>query len=679
MTQMPPRAVLSEHMEEALRGRRLVAGVFLTFKFDPAFFEQEILPTFFDIPLSQAPAIKLAQLEEPLREVRDGVAVYFDRNGLTPEAGAGRLDVRRIPMLRQTGIFHPKNIFALVEEPEPDDNGHHRQAMTLATLSANLTRAGWWQNVEACHTEEIKEGDSTRLRDPLLRFLSDIKRSGGDKSPDGHRALEAVRSFLKKTEQKTQKSSNQLFHTHFYDGRGGVPQFIAGVAGRSVHGMNLEVISPYFDEAASALPIEDLLDKTKPAEIRVYLPRDESGAGLCSEDVHETIRNWAGIAWGRLPPDLLRSGKQDGAKLRTVHAKVYRFFEPSPGREILFIGSPNLTSAAHRGSANLETGILVETGNPRPDWWLTLDRETPDSYVTRQEDEGTAASGGTPLALRFWWNTKAAEAYWDSDSPSPALALGWQGIDRFTLTNLEPRKWVSLDATKAANLEEVLRSTSILSVTDEDGSTGYLLVQEEGMHARPSLLFDLTPAEILRYWALLTPAQKAEFLNARAPELAQTDEGAALLVQAARVSPENTFFDRFAGIFLAFGCLERAVNEALPDNPKKAAHLLFGQKYDSLPNLVNKVSEEFTQGKGDTPEQYVTLLCVRQVLTALRKGQPEFFREYHKEAAQLETQLEVVEFLRQRLAEKGNGMTEFLDWFEPWFLKRAKPVEAGVA
>ena len=33
-----PRAVLSWHLQERMKGRRLVSAVFLTFRFDPAFF-----------------------------------------------------------------------------------------------------------------------------------------------------------------------------------------------------------------------------------------------------------------------------------------------------------------------------------------------------------------------------------------------------------------------------------------------------------------------------------------------------------------------------------------------------------------------------------------------------------------------------------------------------------------
>ena len=113
MPTMPPRAVLSDHLEEALRGRRLLAGVFLTFQFDPAFFEQDILPVFFDIPLSHAVPVKLVQLEDALRSVPSGVAIYYDRNGIIPGAGGARLGEPTVKVLSANGgsVYSDWNTF----------------------------------------------------------------------------------------------------------------------------------------------------------------------------------------------------------------------------------------------------------------------------------------------------------------------------------------------------------------------------------------------------------------------------------------------------------------------------------------------------------------------------------------------------------------------------------------
>ncbi len=43
-------------------------------------------------------------------------------------------------------------------------------------MSANLTRAGWWENVEVCHVEEITEGGRTRMQDELVAFLDWLRQ-----------------------------------------------------------------------------------------------------------------------------------------------------------------------------------------------------------------------------------------------------------------------------------------------------------------------------------------------------------------------------------------------------------------------------------------------------------------------------------------------------------------------
>ena len=68
-----PHAVLSEQFEQQLGGRRLLAAVFVTFRFDPEFFEQQVLPVFLDVPTSHAEAIRRVQLEDALRDVRTGL------------------------------------------------------------------------------------------------------------------------------------------------------------------------------------------------------------------------------------------------------------------------------------------------------------------------------------------------------------------------------------------------------------------------------------------------------------------------------------------------------------------------------------------------------------------------------------------------------------------------------
>jgi hypothetical protein len=675
-----PRAVLSEHFQDRMKDRRLVSAVFTTFRFEPGFFESEILPVFFDVPLSHAGSIKLVQLEEALRALPGSIAVYYDQHGLVAEGGPAKLDIRRFPIRHRTGIFHPKNVLALVEDVEPDENGHRARALLCACLSANLTRAGWWENVEVGHVEEIADGEHTSLRDSLSAYVDRLvtrseRRRANDELRENHAAARDIREFLRGTTQRENRSVEGLLRTQFHDGEASLPDFIQNAAGSALRGMCLEIISPYFDGGGESAPLAALLERFKPREARVYLPRNEREEALCPEDLFTWVRAQESVSWGALPGDLLRLGKGEDAKHRTVHAKVYRFFDPTRGgREVLYVGSTNLTQAgcriAGRGG-NWETGFLVEVpSGSRPDWWLAADARKPKAFAPKGEDEGTAASGGTQLVVRYRWDRGEATVFWGGETASPALSIQHGGLQVFEVAGLPSAEWVTLARADAERLGQTLASTSLLEVSGEGAEPGLLLVQEEGMSHRPSLLLDLTAADILRYWALLTVEQRAAFIEARA-RIAGDDDP--LVAKLAPLPVETTLFDRFAGVFHAFGCLEERVREALDEaKTREADYRLFGKKYDSLGSLLGRVLSDVTAGAGDRVEQYVVTLCARQLLTELGRAYPEYWSEHTEDIKGLEAQLGDASSLRETIADSHAEMPAFLAWFERWFLKRAE-------
>jgi hypothetical protein len=682
-----PGAVLSEHFQERMRGRRLVAAVFTTFRLEPAFFETEILPVFLDVPLSHVPELRLLQLEEVLRSMESHIAVYYDINGLVPEAGSCKLDVQRVPIRHATGVFHPKNVLALVEERAPDTDGHHARALLCACASANLTRAGWWENVEVAHVEEIAEASSTSLRDALLVYLDRLvavttRRRASEEVRRDQRAVHLVYGFLKGTTQRQHVSSDGRLHTQFHDGQSSLPDFLA-VAGSRLRGLCLEVISPYFDSGARSAPLEALIDRFSPQEVRVFLPLDALGQAQCGEAFYTGVRELADVHWGALPSELLGLGKREDAKRRTVHAKVYRFFEPRKGgSQLLYVGSANLTNAGCGRGGNWETGFLVDVTERKthPDWWLKAEAKRQKTFAPPLEaDEEGAATGGTPLQLRFRWDTQEAWASWSEDrNParrSPPLSVRHGGVPVLELSPLEPRIERLLDAESTEHLAQVLRSTSLLEVVATDGTDerGYLLVQEEGMAHKPSLLLELSVADILHYWSLLTPEQRADFLALRA-EAKVADDPSSVLRAPLEAPP--TMFDRFAWVFHAFGLLEERVRAAFEEKrPREAEYLLFGKKYDSFGSLLARVLEEARAGRGDPLEHYVTTLCARQMLHELKRDLDALSGEYSKEVTALRLQLASLDFLRAHVAATDEKMPDFLDWFEPWFLERSTPMD----
>jgi len=675
-----PRAVLSEHFQEHMEGRRLCSAVFLTYQFDPGFFEQEILPALLDIPLSHAAAIRLVQLEDALRAMPGQVAVYYDANGLVVgDAGSAKLDFRRVPVQHRTGIFHPKNVFLMVEDEEPDDEEYRARTLILASMSANLTRSGWWENVESCHVEEIAEGDKTRLRDDIASLLGDLRRKVAADSQ--HTALNEIRTFLKSVSPRLQKSTSGELHPHLYMGRESVPDFLEATAGKYIFGTYLEIISPYFDDADESQPLTDLVDRFQPKKVRVYLPRSKSGEVSCRRELYEWVRSRPEVEWGQLPKQLLRLGKNEDAGERFVHAKIYRFFTQNPKRELCFVGSVNLTSPAHQMGGNLETGFLVDVPTPRrPDFWMTPEDREPVTFYVCKEDDAAATSGGTRLNLRYHWDRAQAEAFWDAKNESPALRIEARGLLLGELASLPPQTWTDIDAALASRIAEVLEETSLFTVHGDGDNPALLLVQEEGMSHKPSLLFRLSAADILRYWSLLTQEQRAAFLEARAPEVALLGQGADLVARAKLALKEETLFDRFAGFFHAFGCLERSVRKSLDDGHEKDANYrLFGRKYDSLGSLLDRVASE--DKAGADVDHYVLFLCARQLCQEIERDYPDYWREHSADAKSLCVRFEYLDALRKRLIKNNSDHSEsgdfetFLQWFERWFLRRAKPVE----
>ncbi len=675
-----PRAVLSEHFQERMENRRLVSAIFTTFRFEPEFFETEILPVFFDVGLSHAPKIRLLQIEDALRSLRGNIAVYYDRHGLVPDGGSAKLDVRRIPISHPTGIFHPKNVIALVEAVEPDDDGHRARSVICACLSANLTQAGWWRNVEVAHVEELAEGEHTNLRDSLLAYLDRLVRTAAGQRPNDdvwreHAAVHDIREFLRGTTQREHRSVDGRLRTHFHDGTESLPGFIQGATGSALRGMCLEIISPYFDGGGESAPLAALIETFAPQEVRVFLPKNERGEAECPAELFAWVRSQPNVAWSALPNDLLRMGKAEDVKHRTVHAKVYRFFDPSRGgREVLYVGSTNLTQAgcriAGRGG-NWETGFLVEvTSGSRPAWWLSTDTQKHTKFAPKGEDEGTASSGGSRLMVRYRWDLHQASVFWSDTKPSPTLTVEHGGVTVLQFSMLPPREWVTLDAGAAGRLKDSLISTSIFQVVGDGPEPGLLLVQEEGMHARPSLLHELSAADIMRYWALLTVEQRAAFIEARVAIAGDDDP---LVAKLAPLPVETTLFDRFAGVFHAFECLEQRVREALEEgHTREANYRLFGKKYDSLGSLLDRVVAEVNAGKGDRVEQYVVTLCAKQLLREVGRGHSEYWAEHRDAVKELEAVIGSAATLRASLAASGPEMPAFLEWFEKWFLKRAE-------
>lgn len=665
-----PHAVLSEELAKHVDGQRVVAAVFLTFCFEPAFFEQEVLPAILDFPESLVPKIRLVQMESRLRNGVGPVAVYYDRRGLVAGTESAKLEFERVPIEHRRGYFHPKNVLLLVEPEEVPEDEPAQRRLIVAAMSANLTRAGWWENVEGCHVESVAVGEKCGFRDDLRTLIRRVRAV----SPPGtkHEALDLIHRFVRGLAQRKRMVSDGALFTRLYSGGDSVSEFLASHL--ATDRLCMEVISPYFDDK-DAGPLRTLCAKLNPREVRIFLPRNDDGSAPCREAFFDAVKNVPNVKWGRLPVDVIRSSTKDNkAKRRTVHAKVYRFFEPNRKYEALLVGSVNLTSAAHSGKGNVEAAFLVEPQLDKvPSWWMEPDTKRPEKFVEPEPAESKFPL--THLMLRYDWHRAVAQAYWDAGSAGKRLRISAQGVPLFEIDSLSAGRWTLLPELEASALQSHLKHSSFVGVAEGKSEPVTILVQEDGMEDKPSLLLDLTPEDILKYWSLLTVEQQNAFIESHT-ELSDEVLAEAGLTRPVVMVDKDSMFAAFAGVYHGFESLRAFVHNALENRREKdATHRLFGQKYDSLPVLVDRIAKRANQ---DPVRAYVTLLCAKQLLDDVRDRWPEYSGAHRDRIRSLEKQLTAIGEFRGQLA-KGAGPDHgaFLEWFEKWFLARAAELEVG--
>ena len=672
-----PMEVLGDALVAAIEGRRVRTAVFTTFTFDPGFFELHVLPLLFDRPFSQVEKVKLIQLEDALRSV-DEIAVYYDRSALSQDSRPAQSDFRRIDVRRSTGVFHPKLFLALVESAAPSDDEESDgkiggpMSLIVATLSANLTRAGWWENVETGHFEEIldREIDDTPcpFRKDVLGIVKRIRATAAE--GEDHAALDQIHAFLldrTNTEQVGRASFGGKHRARLYAGQSDLPTWLDELR-LGNKDWNLEIISPYFD-ADHAETLRALQEVLEPRETRVYLPTNADGSAAVRSSLYDAVGEVAD--WCSLPTPVLRPGARlalEKTPPRRVHAKVYRLWRKNY-RDIVLTGSVNLTAPAHSHGAagNLEAAFLVDvTGKMAQRWWLEpLDHE-PSVFAEEVADETEGCQEVfIDISFMFDWSTDTLRYRIDGTTPQqPIEVCEPGGLTLFRIEQLRVGQWCNCTKEAAAKVKELLRSTSFLQIRDSRGAWR-VLVREEGMAHRPSLLSSLTPEEILMYWSLLSPEQREAFIEEKLASDG-TLEGLPM-GRGARFDTRDTLFDRFAGVYHAFERLGRFVEESVErSEDRQAESRMFGAKYDSLPVLLKRTIE---REDSDVVMDYVTFLCAKQIRDRIAKSQPEFWQRHRQVTGSLDGLLGSIPALRESVSAEVGDAADFLDWYEKMFLR----------
>ena len=666
-----PRAILSEQLSEVIKGRRVRTALFTTFTYDPGFFELQILPLLFPHQsFSVVEKVRRIQLEDALPTL-DHLVVYYDGRAVIIDGEPSRLGCESIPIKRRTGVFHPKLVFLLVDESDSQS-----QSLIVCCQSANITRSGWWENVECAHFEELNDKRVSDARSDFKQDLLDILEKIEEHSSGiDCKALNSVREFVtNRVEQKKTKphsviskgprlfgGSDDSTFTHWLTDENNIPK-----------NLNLEVISPYFD---GHIPdaLNSILKELQPRETRVYLPQSEDGASLVTEEVYKYVEDTTKVHWASIPSTLVqRRGASTSEKLlpRFVHAKLYRFWSKRPKHYVTIVGSVNCTRAAHGNAyhGNLEAAWflnLSDTLNIRElDWWL----ETLDQQATRFIEESPNEDDETDNALF----DVAVQCDWETDQVKISLSGNLRyPIEIYSLTEellftIEERiqdDWKVLDSHAGKAVRQSMGVGGVLRIRCDEREWR-ILVQETNSVYRPSILLELTPEEILRYWSFLSPEQKMNDLERK---YKQTIEGLSTST-ANSLDTSDTVFFRFSGIFHAFGHFRLHIKDCLENQREEEAQIrLFGRKYDSMSELLRKLAESKDQ---DPLMMYVTFLAAKQILSWLEKNYTSFLLERQSLIQDLTRLIDLGISNRKLLKhESDNLTTQFFEWYEEIFLR----------
>jgi hypothetical protein len=646
-----PSGVLSEALERAIGGRKVRVAVFASYQFDPGFFELHIVPLLFNRGFSHTDGVKLVQLDDAVREL-DHLAVYYDRTGLKLEETSAHLDYRRFAVHRKTGLFHPKMGLILVDDGDS-------QSLLVLVGSANLTRSGWWKNVEVAHITELTAEKASPLRQDLLGadgLFESLRAHDG--TGQRHEALGVIQRYV----EDTVTEGDGL--PRLYVGKEDFPDFCAAHAPQAMD--SLELLAPYFDDTAEAGPVSRMVAKLLPRRTTVLLPVDNEMAA-CSPDLLKAVSAMPGVSWGKLPSDATAWKKGDArAGHRFVHAKVVLMRAPT--KEVCIAGSVNLTNPAFTSAkaGNFEVSIATRRDGRHQAWLTPLDSLPPTRLPNHDDEDRADPDAVPPLTLRYNWATETLDAFWGGASQTE-VQTKVNGVPLFSLSNPSPGEWTVLGLEAKRALLKHLPRTSYVEV-EADDRRGGILVQEDGMAHKPSLLLHLNPTEILEYWSLLSQVQRDAFINKRVlTAISMQDEFTARPSSAEDTAAPTSMFDRFAGVFHAFSCLQEFVVDAIEqERTKDAVYRLFGKKHDSLPSLIDKVLAK--DAEGDLVTRYVTLLNARELVQNVRREHPEFAATHAPDFGDLDDQIGRVEELRASFDwGDASDREAFLTWFEGWF------------
>lgn len=652
---------ISEAFRMQIGSRRVLRGFFSTYSFEADFFELEVLPLLLGSPaLSPNETIRYHQLQSLMREHRGRWAVAYDVDVFDPQQ-APRLEVDYLPIRIGGACQHAKLAILLVESRDK------KPSLLLAAGSFNLTKAGWWENLEVGHWVELRPGYAPgNIVQPLREALSFFRQHG----PSA--ALDALWEFASGLEVTADEPGCAFYFSGAGIARHDFTRFIEQNASEREA---LEVVSPFFSEQGDNRIIQDFLSRF--THTTVLLPSDEQGNALVDKTtVYEKLPGQH-VCWGQWRSELLDSHYGGKERYRRLHAKIYQ----TPGEDgWCFVGSVNLSYKAFM--QNVEAGFLLKGLHCAQ--LLEELEQPPERFLVEEEAPGSrSAAGVTSLpVIQLVYDWQENQLLVHSTATGQLVLLS---KTETTLADLELEAWHELECS-LPELREQLERSSLLLVewrpVGTDCVRGTLLVSQRNLYCRPPHLPSLDLQALLRIFQGMHDTARLELMADLAAQMIRLSQDAGSLDEnlpdlpdlPAAVEPES-FFSEFSQVNGAFWVLAKRLAQAEREGDERTlAYFLKGHQPDSLRQVV--VSLQSVADRGGQPAlivRYLTLLSVEELL---RRHQAHADEGLLHEVQQTIDRLEREELLAQL---QGDDKLRFIQWFKEKFFQpvaemaRARP------
>ncbi|APW47981.1 hypothetical protein [Rhodoferax antarcticus] len=585
---------ISESFKEAIGARTVKSAFFSTYCFEPDFFELDVVPLLLGGPaLSTDETIRYHQLQSLMSFGRGRFAVAYDVDVFNPTFAA-KLEIDYLPVRVPAACQHAK--IAVLEVLDEQDN----VAIILAAGSFNLTKAGWWTNIEVGHWIELsKENAPLNVLIPLRAALDYFQTT--QPVP----AIEALQARL--SEWKTGPRSEVC--SFYFSGAGKVrnsfPDFLNAVDRGPV-----EIVSPFFAEEGDNTEMVKFLISFK--KVSLFLPTDDTGAATMTHPVYQDLSKL--VQWCDWNADLAQrfSLRKNEELERKLHAKIYS------GKNWLFIGSVNLSyMAMYR---NVEAGFLL-TGRSELKL-LTPLKEEAQKFSAKDPVEAAKHNSEVampPIQLTYDWLTHELEMLSPETGRLTLYDAQGQKIGQYPLTAQATSKFT------VASLSAQLKHSALVAATwnSPDGASSdkrNLLVSQRQIYCRPNSLPELDVQDLLRIFQNMNSAVRMAMITSLVEKQARrSKEGLTsneFLSPLPSTEDRSNFFSEFSEVNGAFWNLRKKLGQAQSaGRTNELAYYLDGQQPDSLRGLANSLGATDDGSQISLIVRYLTLLSMDEILT----------------------------------------------------------------